>query len=264
MQDVKPSILEMIKLSVSATNTLNNFMHSSISPAFKNHPDQSHFHSTAMTTYNRISLWLSDLAIVRDPIHFQLAATCVRSIFEHLLDLKWLILNPKDAEKFSAFTLVRRFDIADKISTECKRYPNFDQSLFNSEIKLTSDLQLRIRRDELCKKNNWVTKTGEPRKPKHWWGESTEQRAHAVDPNDGKYLQIFLRYYALLSNHIHPGGVSLIGISGEAIATHFVGLHRLAQDFCLEATEIVCTNFPIPLSVNEEFHKIFFGDAPYY
>jgi hypothetical protein len=262
--DVDRSYLKaMLKACVSATNSLYEFMGNSICPVFKQNPEKSPFHSATMSTYNRIILWMSDLATVSDPNHFQLAATCVRSIFEHLLDLKWLITNPQEADKFFAFTNVRRFDIAAKILSECERNSNIDREIFKTELRLANDSRSKEIRDELCLRHKWIKKNGDVSKPKHWWGENIEQRTHAIDLDGSKEFQIYLKMYAFLSNHIHPGGVSLQGISANALAQLFVGFHLKAQEFCKEATEIVLSNFPVPPTVIEEFRKKFFGDSPY-
>jgi len=253
----------MLKACVSATNSLSEFMSNSICPVFKQNAEKSPFHSATMSTYNRIILWMSDLATVGDPIHFQLAATCLRSIFEHLLDLKWLTSNPQEAEKFFAFTTVRRFDIAAKILSECEHNPHIDRTIFKTELRMANDSQSKEIRDELCFRYNWIKKNGDTIRPKHWWGENIEQRTHAIDLDGSKDFQTYLKMYAFLSNHIHPGGVSLQGISANALAQLFVGFHLKAQEFCKEATEIIILHFPVPSDVIEKYRKKFFGDAPY-
>lgn len=263
MENTTPSISKMISLSISATNSLFEFMSKDICPIFKNDQDQTHFQAAIMTTFNRMILWLSDLAIIKEPIHIQLVATCARSLFENLIDLKYLIANPSEAEKFSAFTYIRRFDIADKISNACLAHPKMDIGLFATEIKLCNNEKIRSKREKLCHKYNYISKNGSIRKPMHWWGTSLEERTNTIDPDGSKDYKNYLRIYGTTSNLIHPGGVGLNGISGKGVASLFIGLSGISQEFCLDATEIICSNFSVPEDTIEKFHKQFFGDAPY-
>ena len=255
------SIGDNLHLAVAATKSLRDFA-PNVAGAFKG-CEPSWFNSAVQTTYNRMMIWLNDLAIVENAINVQLAATCSRSLFEHLLDLKWLIRNPHLGEAFRAFTLVRRYDIASVIVDECNRDATTDKSIYRRELELVCDPERRKMRDALCLEHGWVSKGGEPKRPKHWWGENAEQRARTLDGGTHTYLKYYLNLYSTISNLIHPGGVGLDGMSATAIAGLFISLHAFAQQFFLEATDLVCKTFPVPAETADAFHKLFFGDAPY-
>ncbi len=108
---------DAVSFAPQATQILAEFAQRKVIQVFHS-GELSHFNVALQTTYNRMAMWMSDLCVARDPIHIQIASVCARSIFEHLLDLKWLVTNPASAQSFNDYTVVRRFDIAGKIAKE--------------------------------------------------------------------------------------------------------------------------------------------------
>ena len=258
-----PSLGEMIGRSTRATSTLCEFAQASVCPLFGTTEEQSYFHSAAMTTFNRMTLWLSDLAANPEPIRFQIAAVCCRSIFEHLVDLRWLIDNPGTAESFHHFTAVSRFQTAEKIRIEVDAFPNLDWQKLTAQMRLANDSQSRAVRDELCRRNGWVTKGGRPRPPLHWWGENARQRTLAIDPKKRKYLRIYLALFASMSSLVHSGAAGVQDISAKGFAGLFIGTHVNSQRFFLEACELVMDQFDAPAAVRREYADKFGHFAPY-
>jgi hypothetical protein len=113
-------VRDWIEMTIKASASLLEFAKTTVCPVFQNKKNRSHFEAAVTTTYNRMVLWLGDSVVTKEPIRIQIASTCARSMFEHLIDLKWLTLTPQSAEAFLSFTIVRRFDMADKI---LKRVP---------------------------------------------------------------------------------------------------------------------------------------------
>jgi hypothetical protein len=153
-------VREWLEMTIDASAALLKFAKAKVCPALKVKNNQSHFKAAVTNTYNRMVLWLQDSIVTKEPIHIQIAATCARSMFEHLVDLKWLTLNPQSGEAFSAFTIVRRFDIADKILEESLRNPYMDVTPFRSAIALATRPKSRTMRDNLCRQHGWLKKNG--------------------------------------------------------------------------------------------------------
>jgi len=252
---------EWLEMTSAASASLLEFANSAVCQALRARKNKSHFQVVMSNMYNRAVLWLKDSVIAKEPIHIQIAATCTRSMFEHLIDLKWLTLNPQSAEAFTAFTFVRRFDMADKILKESLRNPAMDPRLNKSAIALATNTQSRARRDELCRKYGWITKTGQTKTPLHWWGENAEQRALAVDPKGRKYIALYVTIYAELSNQVHPGMVGLRNISPEGVLSLFLAAQQMTQDFFREVTSLVCQHFPMPSKVTTVFQDKFSDNA---
>jgi hypothetical protein len=254
-------VRDWIEMTIKASASLLEFAKTTVSPVLQNKKNRSHFEAALTTIYNRMFLWLEDSVVAKEAIRIQIASTCARSMFEHLIDLKWLTLTPQSAEAFLSFTVVRRFDMADKILKESLRNPYMDVRPLRAAIALATRPKSRTMRDNLCRQHGWLKKNGQPRTPRHWWGENSEQRALAVDPRGRKYIALHIALYSEFSNQIHPGGVGLQNISAEGVASLFIAAHQFTQQFFREATDLVCQHFPMPSEVTAGFRDKFSDDA---
>lgn len=207
-----------------------------------------------------MTMWIADLSLACNAINVQIASVCARSLFEHLLDLKWLILHPEAAESFHEFVVVRRYHIAKRIAAEFAHHKEIPPAV-RSSIEVANNPNKRALADELCIKNGWVTSNGKPNVPMHWWGHSVEKRALAVDPLTRHYSGIYAMLYGWASSQVHPGGVGLVGISAEAIASLFVYLHFCAQDLFREATELTLERLSNSDELKKEFQTHFSNDS---
>ena len=250
-----------LEMTFKASASLFEFAKTAVCPELRAKENKTEFEIAVMSTYNRMYLWLGDSLAAKEPIRFQIAATCARSMFEHLVDLKWLTMNPSSAVAFNDFTIVRRFDMADKILKESLRNPYMNVKPFKQAITLATRPKSRAMRDNLCLQHGWVNKNGQPKSPQHWWGQNIEKRALAVDPKGRKYIAFYMTLYADLSSQVHPGAVGLANISAEGVLGLFIASHHKTQDFFREATDLVCQHFPMPLKVKSEFQDKFSDDA---
>lgn len=122
-----------------ASESLLGFAKTQMNPKMQAQENKTQFQVTMINIYSRMILWLQDSMIAKEPIHFQVAVTCARSMFEHLIDLKWLIMNPQSTEAFNAFTYVRRFDMADKVYKESLKNSSMFPKPNKSAVALATD-----------------------------------------------------------------------------------------------------------------------------
>lgn len=125
-------IEEITRIFAGRLRAAYTFVTDHIVGVLKSTIDKSDYEKALMATYGRIYLWVEAIVALKESRHFQVVHAGGRSIFELLLDLKLLSLDPSSAEKFHAFTkfeFCRYFDFPTRLARGCMKSTGFGFAL---------------------------------------------------------------------------------------------------------------------------------------
>lgn len=204
-------------------------------------------------TYYRMFLLIESAVFLNNLRSFQTTAMITRSLFEQLLDLKFLS-NDKDGawtNKYHAFPEIDKVKIANKLVEFDQKNPG----ILSKDIKIKKEYIENSERKERVKNNilsYWgTTEKGDPQKPGHWTGMNIDSRANQFGPEcEGLYLEIFPN----LSLYVHSGSTGYAGISQEGLNSLFGICHRNIQKIYIEATRICAKSLKINEAVRHRLN----------
>lgn len=237
-------IEEITRIFAGRLRAAYTFVTDHIVGVLKSTIDKSDYEKALMATYGRIYLWVEAIVALKESRHFQVVHAGGRSIFELLLDLKLLSLDPSSAEKFHAFTKIDRFKSADRLARFLEHNKDVDRSHYQAELQLANNRAERDEFESLCERHWGRTGEGKPRQPRHWYDKIVEHRA-----SDAGYAETYARDYKFQSWHVHGGAVGIGGLSQEDLTKGYIlGLVRVYYSF-LDATALVIQEFKLDAAI---------------
>lgn len=195
--------------------------------------------ATVYEAYARMGMWMKSITQLKATSDVQAIGTGARCLFEHLLDLKWLELNPGPEwlEKFNAFSRVDRYNSARKTL----RYINENkksQICADQFRRLIADLDKRESvKAAVCR--IWGRDgNNEPKWPKHWTGEANIlTRSERMGT---RFVDIYRGAYSGLSWLVHSGPSAFHGRGFDEIERCVGAGYIYAFDFSHEGTRLAC------------------------
>lgn len=235
------------------TKELYNFCKEIIIPAVQSLVNPGPNEDAIRGAYYRMFLLLESAISLNHTKFFQTTASTTRSLFELLLDIKFLSDDEGGSwtKKYHAFPEVDKFNIATKLV-------KFDQSnprILAKDIAIQKDYIENTERIKRINENiisNWGRdKNGQPQKPRHWTGMNIDSRAHIFGLDcEAMYLEIFPN----LSLYVHSGSTGYAGISKEGLESCFGLCHRQIQRIVIEATAICSKVLKIDEAVRHQLN----------
>jgi Family of unknown function (DUF5677) len=177
--------------------------------------------------------WYRTVRLLNDYTYIQAAAASARSVYESVLDVRWMQKFPQDncVEKYLAFGSIRRRVINDAA---------FDRaSQPGSKLNKSDYLSIRAMEDKQTIDDNIKILFGGNDKPEHWTGfRQIRQRAEKLGDDAYDY---HIAFYSQLSGYIHAGPMPLHSVD-EVDNTRIIGrIFLMALENMLILTELVCT-----------------------
>lgn len=174
-----------------------------------------------------------------DILDFQVVASCARTIFEILVDIKLLSLDStgKLAVKYHLFPTIEKFNSAQKINRFWEKYKTDLGDCFNEQRDLVKSFKKKI--DKAVKQKWGINKKNKPYYPRHWTGKNLECRVRELSL---KYKIYYYKLYPTLSWFVHSGSACYDGFDEEDFFAAFGLAHSIALDSYLEALTI-CVEF---------------------
>lgn len=193
--------------------------------------------------YLRAHSWMESLAIYESPLHSQAAAAACRGVFENLIDLKLSFAQPSDANKYSAFTNIRKFVGGWRLNEffkakGVKRSGEFKTARAYGrnkkyEAKAVSD-SLRA----------WgPNRKGKPQWPDHWSNLSLEARIERLGSEAFEIGKDYRFAIFIFNNYLHAGSSGPIGMSAPGILYCFNFAHIMSQTYFAKAVMLVADHF---------------------
>ena len=196
--------------------------------------------ATVYEAYALMVLWVGSIAKLNETKDVQAIGAGARSLFEQLLDLKWLEQNPQPewSEKFHEFPRVDRYRLAEKVLD----YKNNNPDSQISEKKFR-EIMAMLNRGEpvaavvarLWGKN---PKTGNLNWPRHWTGEADILgRAKKLG---SEFADAYQERYRVLCWLVHSGSSAFHGRDSESIENYVAHGYLWAFEFAHQGTKLAC------------------------
>jgi len=191
----------------------------------------------ALRLYYRLAAYLASVYRLDSPIHFQSIAGAARSVFELALDLALLgsDATTESVERLAAFTRVERYRVAKRLVDFYADHPlprDFnitEQSRLCADPAETTEVEALIEQYWGQNRNlNW---------PAHW-SRFRDARARARHIG-GHWEERYVRYYSILSWHVHSGAVGVAGLAEDAFDIFVANAHRLIRDSVIDSYRIL-------------------------
>jgi Family of unknown function (DUF5677) len=174
-------------------------------------------------TYYKMYLFLRSALIMNSLDHFQSVAALTRSLFELLLDLKFIAQDSTgDAVKrYNEFQEIERYRRAEQLVEFDRNHPDAIKQDISPQRTFCSDQQRQARVASALKRGKY---------PDHWTGKNARERAKILG-KEAMYVEV----YSLLSWYVHAGAAGTAGMSKEALESVFGVCHGLIRRIFLDA-----------------------------
>lgn len=228
---------ELADASYKATDATRLFADQVMVPVISGQIRLNEYEKAFKGLYYRMVAWIRTIIALNHFVNYQGTAAAARSLFELLIDIKLLINGREEMlAKYNAFFPIEKYRVAKNIVEYCDGHPEAEMEVDNfKQILKEGPSKEEIRR--MIVDTYGTTKRGNPKQVRHWSGiNSVIERAK--DERVGLY-HIYVELYAILSWHIHSGGVWHAEASEDAIIASFGRSHLLAQTAFLSASRLV-------------------------
>ena len=175
-------------------------------------------------TYYKMYLFLCSALIMNSLDHFQSVASLTRSLFELLLDLKFIARdNTGDAvKKYNEFPEIVRYRRAKQLLEFDRNNPNGIKQDISLQRTFCSDPQRQARVASALGKGG--------KYPDHWTGKNARERAKVLG-QEAMYVEV----YSLLSWYVHAGATGTAGMSKQSFESVFGLCHGIIRRIFLDA-----------------------------
>lgn len=225
---------------VKGTESLYSMMNDTVCPVVIGQVAKSYSEQAIAATYYRITLILRGISTLTDPVHFQIANSVARTVFELVIDLKLLRDDPSLSAKFFAFARVVKFRKAAQLVKFLDGNPSIDRTAHQHAIDFADDLQRKQSVEQQCIQHWGANKNGQPNWPEHWFGTNIADRAHYAGL---EFEEMYRSQFFLQSQYVHAGLAGIQDLSRDALICSFGTAHRLVQQLSATATLIVVEKF---------------------
>jgi hypothetical protein len=190
---------------------------------------------------------------------FVTVASNTRSIFEILLDMKWLCqpnISEKEIKQFRAFATVDRFKKSMRLGVFQQVNPgiaasSFFDSVTRQQFVDSPERSVTIENtvEELWGRNN----RGKLLWPEHWTGLRISERAKRLGPI---YEQKYLEIYKLLCSFVHSGNASYAYLSQNSLAGVYGITLNITRLMYLESLNILNDIFRLEREIDSFEHRV--------
>ena len=201
--------------------------------------------------YYRIMAYLASVCRLDAQIHFQSIAAASRSVFELGLDIELIGSDATNvsADRFVAFTRVERYRVAAKL------VDFYATHLLPPNLSLTRQREVCADPTETAQVEGLVLqywgrkKNGKLNWPSHWSRFADARgRAEHAGPD---WKERYVRYYYMLSWHIHSGIVNAAGLLQESFDTFVAEAHGLIRDTVIDAWSVLGREFHLVQAMDD-------------
>jgi hypothetical protein len=233
---------DKVQAFFNGTCALSALLEQSIVPVIQGMVSRSEFEDAIAGTMYRIAVWLKSLERLDHPIDIQPVFAGARSIFELVLDIKLLIVDPPSAPKFRAFVFVERFRAAKGLVDYLDKLPG-GAAKADAQRTFVGNPANQQKLEVLCKQCGWWDASkNKPKRLDHWSGKNMADRSRDAGI---QYEELYKSYYPQLSWNVHAGAVGVLGISPAGFESAFAVAHGIIQDLGYDAAEDVGTVFKL-------------------
>lgn len=164
----------------SGTLTAYNTIDKHIIPMLKNLKKENDAEKAIVGAFLRQHACMHSLVLMNNILDFQAVASCARTAFELLIDIKILSLDSSgdSVEKYHIFPTVERFNSARKLKRFWENNKNDLGDCFSTQREYVESFTERF--DKIVAKYWGMDKNNKPKYPKHWTGESLESRVRQL------------------------------------------------------------------------------------
>lgn len=158
---------------------------------------------------------LSSMVKLKDRSDFQALGILTRTLFELLVDMKWLDMNDGiETEKYFEFANVDRFKNAKKMKDFVETNPTYEQDF--SDYKEAKDF-VEKNSTHIAKKVDELWSSDE-KKSSNWRGKTLYATVTAIyNENFPEYMYLYVRFYKVSSQQVHGGLAGQAGLEDNDI-----------------------------------------------
>jgi hypothetical protein len=244
-----------------------DFINKVVIPPLKGQISLTSKEEAILGTFYRIHGLASSLIRLNHLLDFNAVAIIARTIYELLLDIKFLSspqISQLDLDRFTSFPQIDRYKKARRLVELQKTNTRLAaHTLLNSAKRksfvMKRGMKLKIE-NQVCRL--WGhNKRSKPNWPDHWSGTSIRERAKAFGP---LYEQEYLEIYSLLSAYVHSGSSAYSGFTGGNLEIIYGAALEYSRKMYIESLLICAKIFHLWQAV-ESFHPVvcFLQTAPH-
>jgi hypothetical protein len=189
--------------------------------------------------YYRLAAYLASVHRLDSPIHFQSIAAAARSIFELALDLALLDADTttESVDRMTAFTRVERYRVAKRLVDFYANHPLPPDFSITEQRRVCADAAETAAVEALIVQYWGRDRNGDLNWPIHW-SRFRDARGRARQVAES-WEERYVRYYYVLSWHIHSGAVGVAGLAQDVFDIFVAGAHHLIHDSVLDSYGIL-------------------------
>jgi len=223
------------------------FVQAHVIPVLQSRLNRSEYEESLVGAYYRSHLLMRSLVKLDDFDDFQAVRSIARSLFELLLDMKLLQLDPTLIARFSSYSTIERMRSAIRVADFVAKHPSPDRAKrYRHQINLAGDTaEIKKCEATLLKVYGITTAIGTERAakfPKTWSKMDVRTQAAKISVEDEeKYIAV----YPIDSWFVHGGLVGIAGISQDGLVNAYGRGQLLAQKSCHESTFIIGKTFKL-------------------
>jgi hypothetical protein len=187
----------------------------------------------------RLAAYLASAHRLNSPIHFQSIAGTARSIFELALDLALLGADTttESSDRLTAFTRVERYRVAKRLVDFYASHPLPPDFNITEQRRVCSDAAEEAAVEALVVQYWGRDRSGRLNRPMHWsrFRDARGRARHVA----GNWEERYVRYYYVLSWHVHSGAVGVAGLAQDVFDIFVADAHRLIRDSVIDSYGIL-------------------------
>lgn len=254
----------LIESYLTALDGAANLIEEHLIPILSNQINQSDSEAAKLGTFYRLFLLTKGILALNDRQHFQLVMAAMRTIFELLVDLRLLSLEPsaKYVSMYTKYADVARFHTADKLA-EFAIKTNAQNSVRLLGIDLAksvaADHARRVKVEGIVR-NLWgETKNKIPNYPQHWSGMDLRKRSKLL----GEYYEVlYLQIYSFASWYTHSGPAGYAGVDPDGLGRIFGIAVETSRLMLIDAFKLIVNEFHLSKVLNVSEMTEFLEGAP--
>jgi len=189
--------------------------------------------------YYRLAAYLATVYRLDSPIHVQSIAGAARSAFELALDLALIHADTttESVDRLNAFTRVERYRVAHRLVAFYANRPLPADFNITEQRRVCADATETAAVEALVTQHWGRRQNGDLNWPTHWsrFRDARARARHVAESWEERYV----RYYSILSWHIHSGVVGVAGLAQELFDVFVADAHRLVRDSVIDAYGIL-------------------------
>jgi hypothetical protein len=243
-----------------------NFIEERVVPTLQGQINLSKQEEAIIGVFYRIHLLANSLLRLNKKGDFNAVAVISRTVFELLLDIKFLSspnIQQSQIDQFHAFPEVDRYRKAKRIVELQINYPELINNSLLDSVRRKSFVEYTGRSESIEQKvkSLWgMTKKGKVNWPDNWRGLSIKERAEEFGPLcEQEYLEV----YSFLSSYTHGGSAAYSNLSEETLESVYGVSLEYARKMYIESLIMCSQKLKLTKGI-ESFSQIldFLKEAP--